>query len=415
MTDPRTSNLWLFLELLAKRRGLIIGLTLVATLAAVVVSLLLPKWYMSEALLLPPKDVSSSMESLSRLEEVVSVTGGLNLPVMVTPSDVYARILKSHTIADRVIDQFNLQRRYETATRVETYLALLSHSSFSVTEEGLLSITVEDKDPQVAADMANAFVSEVNRVNQEIVVGRARKNREFIEGRLLQVRSELDSSRRALETFQMKYRAVDFDEQTRLAIEQASNLKVSLAQVELDLQIAEQSLVKDHPDLTQRRQRQTILKQQLEDLEKGGKDSSYFSLPVASIPSLRGQYEMLYSRVRVSEGLYTTLLEQLEQAKIQESNESPTISVLDPARVPELRSRPKRTLIVGATFMLSLLFSIFLAAIFEYLDRLRENKPEDYERAMFVANAFFGWVPGVKRHSRSATSTPTSSKSYKEL
>jgi uncharacterized protein involved in exopolysaccharide biosynthesis len=333
---------------------------------------------------------------------------------MVTPSDVYARILRSRTIADRVIEQFDLQKRYETSTRVETYEALFAHSKFSVTEEGLLSISVEDKEPQVAADMANAFVAEINRVNQEIMVGRARKNREFIETRLLQVRSELDSSRSALEAFQKKFRAVDFDEQTRLAIEQASNLKVSLAQVDLDLQIAEQSLGKDHPDLLQRRQRRAILIQQLEDLEKGGRDSSYFSLPVASIPALRGQYEMLYSRVRVSEGLHTTLLEQLERAKIQESNESPTISVLDPARVPELRSRPRRTLIVGGTFALSFLFSIFIAAIFEYLDRLRVNKPEDYERAMYVAGAFFGWVPGIKRQRSPAETAQTKSKSYKE-
>ncbi|MCM2272369.1 MAG: hypothetical protein NDJ18_07440, partial [candidate division Zixibacteria bacterium] len=67
------------------------------------------------------------------------------------------------------------------------------------------------------------------------------------------------------------------------------------------------------------------------------------------------------------------------------------------ARLPELRSRPKRTLIVGGTLLFSLLFSIMLAAIFEYLDRLRENQPLDYEKAMYVAGAFFGWIPGVRR------------------
>ena len=403
MTQPRENNVWLFLELMARRRGMIIGLTLLATVVAAVISLVLPKWYQAEALLLPPKDVSTTMESLSRLEEVISVTGGLNLPVMVTPSDVYARILRSRTISDRISAQFDLQQRYETATRTETYDALMKHAVFRVTEEGLLSIQVEDKVPETAAVIANAFVDEINRVNQEIVTGRARKNREFIEGRLNQVRTELDSARASLEHFQRTYRTVDFDEQTRLAIEQASNLKVSLAQTELDLQIAEQSLGKDHPDLMVRRQRRAILKQQLERLEVGGADSSYFSLPVASIPALRGQYEMLYSKVRVSEVLFNTLLEQLEQAKIQESKESPTISVLDRASVPELRSRPKRTLIVGGTFLLSLIFSIFLASLFEYMDRLQERRPEDHERAQYVAGAFFGWLPGVKRNSRGST------------
>lgn len=395
--DTQSNNLWLFLELLARRRGLIFGIVLLAVIAAVVISFILPKWYQAEALLLPPKDVSSTIEGLSRLEEVVSVTGGLNLPVMVTPSDVYARILRSRTIADRVIEQFNLKSRYETTTQFETYLALHSHTNFAVTDEGLLSITVEDKDPQAAADMANAFVDEIGRVNQEIVTARARQNREFIQSRLEQVTIELDSARAALQRFQETYRAVDFDEQTRLAIEQASQLKIDLARVELDMQLAERQLGRNNPELMEKRQRRDIIQEQLNKLEIGGADSSFFSLPVASIPALRGQYEMLYSRVRVSESLFNILLEQLEQAKIQEGQQSPTISVLDRARVPEIKSRPQRALIVGGTFVFAFIFAILLAAILEYLARLRDHRPEDYRRAMFVVNAFFGWIPGVGR------------------
>lgn len=404
--ETQGNNLWLFLELLAKRRGLIFGIVLLAVVVAVIVSLALPKWYEAEALLLPPKDVSSTIEGLSRLEEVVSVTRGLNLPVMVTPSDVYARILRSRTIADRIIEQFSLKDRYETATQVETHLSLIRHTRFTVTDEGLLSVVVEDKEPQVAADMANAFVDEVSRVNQEIVFARARQNREFIDSRLTSVRIELDSARAALQRFQQTYRTVDFDEQTRLAIEQASQLKIDLARVELDLQLAERQLGKNNPELLEKRQRRDILQSQLNELEIGGVDSSFFSLPVASIPALRGQYEMLYSRVRVSESLYNILLEQLEQAKIQESQQSPTISVLDRASVPEIKSRPKRTLIVGGTFVFALIFAIIIAAILEYLARLRDHRPEDYQRAMFVINAFFGWIPGFGRRGSRAMDRP---------
>ena len=397
MTEQSATNFWSLLEALARHRGLVFGLVLIATLGAVVVSLLLPAWYEAEALLLPPKDASVGLDQLSKLSEVMSVTGGLNLPVMVTPSDIYARILRSQRVTDRIVEKFNLKARYNTQTWVDTYAEYASHTKFRVTEEGLVSIKVEDRDPQVAADMANAVVDELNSVNQEIVSGRAKRNRQFVEARLAEVNAKLDTTRDELAQFQGTHRTVDFDAQTRLAIEQASDLKVSLARVDLEITMGEQSLGKDNPELIEKKQRREAIQHQLKRLEIGGTDTSYFSLPVASIPGLKGEYELLYGRVRVTESIYNMLLEQLERARIQEEEQSPSISVLDRARPPELRSRPQRTMMVGATFGLSLIAALLLAAFLEYLDRMKSRRPEDYARAQFVTDAFLGWLPGVRR------------------
>lgn len=397
MTAPSSGNLWSLLEVLVRRGRFIAGFVLVVALVAAGVSMILPKWYTAEALLLPPKDIAPAIDQLSRLSEVVSVTGGLNLPVMVTASDVYARMLRSRSIAERIMTQFDLSRRYETTTQLETYEALMDHAQFNVTGEGLLSITVEDRNPDTAAAIANAYTEEINRLSQNITSSRARENRTFVEQRLNQVRLELDSARAALERFQRTNRAVDFDEQTRLAVEQASGLKVSLAEVELDLQMSERRLGPDNPGLQDLKRKREIIRRQLEQLELGGPDSSYFSMPVASIPALKGQYETLYSKVRVNEALYNTLLEQLEQAKIEEQRQSPTITVLDRASVPELRSRPKRSLIVLGSAGAAFLIAILMAVLFEYLDRLQENRPDEYRRAAYVMNSLFGWIPGVKR------------------
>ncbi|HVP06942.1 MAG TPA: Wzz/FepE/Etk N-terminal domain-containing protein [Candidatus Acidoferrum sp.] len=399
MSPSESGSVWLFLELLAKQRRFIILFVVIITLLAAIVSFVLPKWYRAEALLLPPKDVSAALalDQMAKLNEVVSVTGGLNLPVMVTASDVYARMLRSHAVCDRVIAKFDLKNRYHAGSNFETYDALMKHARFRVTEEGLLSVSVEDREAQTAADMANAFVDEIESVNQEIITSRSTRNREFIEQRLTQVKGELDSSRAALAHFQETNRTVDFDEQTKLAIEQASALKVSLAQVDLELKLNEMSLGKDNPELTELKRRHEIIQQQLDRLEKGGVDTSYFSLPVASIPELRGRYELLYSRVRVNESLYNMLLEQLEQAKLQEKQDTPVLSVLDRASVPEIKSRPQRTLIVLGAFGISLLIAILLAALFEHLERLNQRSPEDFRRATYVLSTFFGWIPGVKR------------------
>ncbi|MFH1687635.1 MAG: GNVR domain-containing protein [bacterium] len=400
MSDSSTTNLWLLLEVAARRRALILGIVLPVTLAAIVIALVLPKYYEAEALLLPPKDTTMPLAGSSRMAEVVSVTQGLNLPVMVTTSDVYARMLQSRSLADVIIGKYDLLSLYEGKNLDEAYLTLMERSTFEVTHEGLLRVAVEDRDPDLAAQMVNTYVDELDRMNREIARQRAENNRGFLQQRLQQVKIELDSARAALEFFQMTHRAVDFTEQTRLAVDQAIQLKIKLAETDIEISLLEGKLGAENVDLLEWRHRRDIIAGELSTLELENSDSSFFSLPIASIPGLRGEYDELLSHVRVSEALYQTLLSHLEQAKIQEKEELPTITVLDRARSPQLRSRPKRSLIVAGAFLISLIFAVGLASFLEYLLRLQQYHPEDYQRASVFIRAFFGWLPGVGKQTR---------------
>ena len=397
MTPPETSNFWLTLEVIAKRRGLVIGLVVAITVAAVVVSLMLPKWYRAEALLLPPKEVSTTSDQMARLAEFASVVSDLNLPLMVSPSDVYARLLRSERVSDRIVERFRLNERYHTGTHLETYDALMSHAAFKSTPEGLLSVSVEDQDPKVAAEMANAFGEELNAIGQEIVTDKAIRSRQFIESRYIKVKSELDSARGLFASFQEQFKTIDFDAQTQMALDLAANLKVSLVKIDLDLAINEQALGKDNPELLEKQRQRDFILKQLRQLESGGGDSSFFTLPISSIPSLKGRYQALYSKVKVNELLYNMLLEQLEKAKLLDESQSLSVTFLDKARTPELRSRPQRTLIVGGSFLFAVILSVLLASLLEYLNRLQQDSPEEYRRASFVIDSFLGWIPGVRR------------------
>ena len=219
MTNQGQNNFWVLLDVLARRRRLFMTIVLSTTILATITAFVLPKWYKAEALLLPPKDISAPISGLKDLTDVASVTQGLDLPLLATPSDVYARILKSRAIADTVMRVFDLINRYEAENADETYNALMENAEFKVTDEGLLLVTVEDKDPQMAAQMANRFIDELDRINSRITQARGSENRRFIEERLAKVKSELDSARKELQDFQTSHRTVDFDEQTRLAID----------------------------------------------------------------------------------------------------------------------------------------------------------------------------------------------------
>ncbi|HOP07600.1 MAG TPA: Wzz/FepE/Etk N-terminal domain-containing protein [candidate division Zixibacteria bacterium] len=401
MSQEGTTNLWRLLEVLARRKRFILTTVIVVTLAALAVSLVLPKYYKARSLLLPPKDTSLPVAGLSLLSDVVSVTKGLNLPVMVTTSDVYARMLSSRRIIEPVIANCLSYEQLDARNADEAIKNFLDNSGYEVTEEGLLEITYEDRDPELAARVVNALVEQLDKVNREIATSRARENRSFIEERLDQVRRELDSSRAALEQFQNRYKTVDFDEQIRLATEQAIQLKIRLAETELSLQMMSDKYGPDNTDLKDLKRRREVLLGQIEQLETSNADSSFFSLPIADVPALRGEFEKLYSRVKVNEGLYQTLLSQHEQAKIQENEELPTITILDRAEAPRVKSWPKRAYIVLAAFAVSLVVSILLAAFFEYLTALSVSHPDDYRRAVIFLAAFFGWLPSVKRMKQS--------------
>jgi len=393
-------NLWRLLEVIALRARFIIVLVAIATIVSVIVAFALPRWYQASTLLIPPKGDTANVGMIGNLNTILSLTSGLEQPITATPTDIYARILGSRTMSERVISANDLARHFGTQSLPQLLELLKKRVEFKTTREGLLEIIFEDKDPQLAAQVANSYADQFDLLNRELSISRAQTMREFIEKRLADVGADLDSARRELEEFQRVHKAVDLDRQTQLAIESAVSLKVALAENEIDLNVKEQTQSSSHPDVVSLKRRISEIRQQINNLEFGGRDSSYLNLPVASVPGLRIRFAELSARVEISERLYQMLAEQYEQAKLQEKMTTPTISVLDPAFPPDKPFRPRKSLIVLATFAVSLLIALFLALFFHYLEQLQKTSPQDYDRAQRFFGVFFGWVPGIGKSTK---------------
>lgn len=394
--EEKEFNLWRLLEVIAHRIKFIITFTLAVAIISALISLLLPRWYKASALILPPKEDNMRLGT-SGVEEMISLTAGLTLPTRATPSDIYARILRSRNMFERIIEANKLRDYYGIPSTVDLLEKINKLAIFRVTEEGLLEITYIDKDPKMAAAVANSFVEELDIMSRELSSSRAKTTREFIGNRLTEVSRDLDSSRAALNEFQQKYKAVDLDRQTQLAIESAVSLKVSLAENEIDLKIKEKNLSATHPDVVTLRRRVDEIKSQIKSLEEGVENGSYLSLPVSEVPFLKSQLADLTGKVKVSENLYEILSQQFEQAKIQEKMDTPVISILDRAYPPEIPFRPQKRIIVMVSTGLALIVSILFALFMHYVSGLEKNSPEDYNRAVLLFNMFLGWIPGVKR------------------
>ncbi len=386
----RSFNLWKMLLVIARRKKFIIGLVLLSTVAAVVIALILPKWYRAKTSILPsqydqPLGITGSFAQLSLS------SAGFELPIMVTPSDVYATILKSETIARAVIEENNLPDHLGIKSVHECRLYLRDKTEIDVTGEGIVEVYFEDRDPETAARVANSYISNLDRLNRRIKASKAGSDKEFIGHRLNTTVALLDSARAKMLAFQKKHKAIDLEQQKEMAISAASELKKRLALVEVSLEVKRKIYSDAHPEVRRLKNEVDQLKRQLTVIEKGsGRDNSYFGLALEDMPQLAVRYAELEADIEIQEKVRDLLTGLYEEARIKEQKDTPTISVLETAYPPKIKYRPKRTIIVCAAFGISLLLAVFIALFADYLENLRRNSPSDFELVNQVRDEITG-------------------------
>ena len=378
-------SLFDYWDVLVAHRKMIGGLCFGAMAVTMAVSLLLPKIYESTAAVLPQME-SKEAGALGALMMATGTAGnmaqnlGLNLPGLPTSStDIFVSILKSRVMADDVISKFDLMERYREKTRVDTRKELAERVRITVTKEKVIKIAVEDTDPQVAADMANFYVANLDRLNRTVNVSKAGQNRAFIERRLAETQETMGKAEEALRDFQMKNRTVAVEAQSKVMIEAAAMIQAQITAQEVQSQVMGTYLSSDNPDLARIHSNIEELKKQLTMMESGkngtgmlpGQDRLHPAM--IAVPELALQYARLFRQVKVQETLFTLLTSQYEQAKIAEARDTPTVQVLDSGVPADKRSRPRVLLNTAVAGVLALMIGVFVAFFLDYRARVRPS------------------------------------------
>ena len=270
-------------------------------------------------------------------------------------SDIFAAILSSRTVQDKLIQEFDLKRLYRDRRMEDARTDLAEHTAISVDRKSqIITISVTDNDPKRAAAMGQAYVAELDRLVAELSTSSARRERIFLEGRLKSVNQDLESAEKEFSQFSSKNTTLDIKEQGKAMVEAAATLQGQYIAAQSELEGLKQIYSDNNVRVRSVRARMDELKRQLEKL--GGKDESMTdaaSLPgdslypsIRKLPLLGVTYADLYRRTKIQEAVLETLTKEYEMAKVQEAKEIPTVKVLDPANVPDKRSFPPRTVIV---------------------------------------------------------------------
>lgn len=191
-------NLLDLLIVLGKHKKMIIGTTFIVALLAIGGSLLMPNIYTATARILPPQQSQSSASALlNQLGGLAGMAGG-SLGIK-NPNDLYVAMLKSRSIMEKIAKRFDLQKVYEQETMTDTLTELGGSVTINSGKDGVIGVEVSDKDPQLASNIANAFIEELNKLMQNYSLTDASQKRTFFEQQLRQSKDKLTDAEQVLD------------------------------------------------------------------------------------------------------------------------------------------------------------------------------------------------------------------------
>lgn len=340
--DGPEIGLWELLQILGEHWKLIVAGTLLAGAGAFGIASLIAPTFTARTTLLPPQQQQSAASAaLSQLGALGGLAGG----AVKSPAEQYVALLESVTVADRIIDAYKLLEVYDEKYRQAARKELKSNVRIAAgKKDGMLSIEVDDHDPQRAAAMANSYVEGLRQLTSTLAVSEAQQRRVFFEQQLEQTKDKLTKAQVALQSSGFSQGALKAE--PKAAAEGYARLRAEATGAEVRLQSMRRMLAEGAPELLQQQATLAALRDQLARVEQrdtAGNDSGYVGK---------------YREFKYQETLFELFARQYELARVDESREGGLIQVVDVATPPEQKSKPKRSLIALAA---ALLFGLALS------------------------------------------------------
>lgn len=362
---------------LARHRKLIYRTPLVTAFLAAGLSFALPNVYKAQTDLLPPQQNQSGAAALlSQLGSAAGIASGV--AGIKNPNDLYVGMLKSRTVADRLIQRFDLKRVYDTESQEKARKYLEKDTSVTSGKDGLISIEFESKDKKLVAAVANGYVEELLRLTKVLAVTEASQRRVFFEQQLEQSKNNLAKAEVKLKSALDNRGVISVDAESRAIVETSARLKAQISAKEIQINSMRAFVTSNHPEYRRAEEELASLSKELSNLENGrGKDLAESQGEKAQASGFENI--QVLRDVKYYQMLYEILAKQYEVARLDEAKEPSVVQVLDAAVEPEQKIKPKRLFVVLIAVALSLVVSVAWALVRETRHRLMGN-PEDVAR-----------------------------------
>ena len=374
-------NLLDYWRVIRKRWKIIAWIFGVSVITAGVISLLMSPIYRAKTTLMPLESSGSQLSAAMRNLGSLPFVGGMVPSIGGASADKLVAVLQSRTVSEDVIRALDLikvlfeEDRDEPPTIQDAVRSLTEATKITDDKKGLISVSVEYKDPGIAADIANQYTTALQRFLNENALSGEKRNRIFIENQLKKAKEELREAEEAMKVFQTSKKIIAMDAQTEAAIKALADLRAQVTAREVQLGVMKQFSTPSNPDVLRIKDELRELKKQLSMLETRGSNPETDILPrLSEAPTIGLEYVRLKRKVLTEEKVFELMTQQHEIAKIDEAKENITFQVIDRAIPPEKRVKPKRKLNVMLAGIVSLFVGVFLVFFLEYLGNLKETE-----------------------------------------
>jgi capsule polysaccharide export protein KpsE/RkpR len=386
---------WLYnLHILWNRRLLLLRIAGIALISSVIIAFVIPKTYVSQARIMPPEMSNSNSALLASMAARAfgsDALGGLAASLIGAHNSgaLFIDLMRSGSVTDRLVEQFQLQHLYHKRYRVDAAKALARRTTIVLDKKsGVITLSVKDRDPRRARDMAQAYLDGLNVLVIRTGSSSAHQERVFIERRLQEVKANLAQAEEAMSDFSSTNTAIDLKEQARVTVESQARVQGELIVAESELASLRQ--IYGDGNVRVRESEAQIADLRGEITKIGGTSAPLTSyanndadppsanlayLPLRQVPRLAVPYADLLRQLTVQETVYKLLIQQYEIARIQEAKDIPVVNVIDAPGIPEKKSFPPRILLALALTVVTLIVSSFVMIFRHRWLLLSENDP----------------------------------------
>lgn len=385
------------LRVLILRKRMIFFITLIPTLLCVILVLFSESTYTAVTLVKPPSKedmggISSMLESGLGGGVLGSILGGGE-----SGEDDCISILHSARFGKLVVDRFDLEtqykfkrpgksRKYYLADVIKTFQ---SHSSFKVTDENAIQITMDDKSPEQAREMVIFMIEALDSLYIDVQKRSTQQRLEYVDQRLDLAEAEMKKAEDSMVAFQSSNNLIVPSVQGKIILENMAQTEAQMETLkeEMDLEAAlrgrSSAKYRDlqiEKDLLQKTARAQFRNQT---------DSNTLLLPAHALPALTMNYLRLERAYTVKLGVYKYLVQQVEALKLDANKNIQVISVLDPPWTNDKRTAPKRRILVETIFILSFIMAMILAILQVRWRKHQDENPETRQLVMEIKKNLF--------------------------
>ena len=352
-------------------RLLIVG-PLIAGLAMLGYAFTITPTFTANTTFLPPQQQQSAAASmLASLGGLAGLAGGA--AGIKNPNDQYIAFMKSRAIQDSLIERFDLKERFEVKTPTDARQALDSVANITVGKDGIIQVEVDADAPQFAAELANAYVQELQSLLAKLAVTEAQQRRVFFEKQLQQSRDNLAKAEAALQASGVNASALM--SQPQAAVTVVAQLQAQITAQEIKLASMRGYLTDTAPEFRQAMTELNALRVQLRQAEAG-------QAPTQG----DADYVARFRDFKYHEALFELFAKQYEIARVDESREGAVIQVLDVAVPPDDKSKPKKAL-MAVIATLAAGFALLLFVFVRQALRSSGQNPESAAKVQAIAQA----------------------------